>query len=498
MLENVALCEYASGVGYAKLGILLGVMAGVGASAGCGGGTREARDDADATGGSSANAGTGGNGADPSTGGEGGTTGGSSQGGTTSGGTTGTGASDTGGTTTAGGSDTGGTTTAGGSDSGGQGQTGGASAGAAGETNSGGTPTGGISSTGGVTAGTGASAGAAGMGTGGTPTGAWLDVDPAFMDFGTVILGSRAISTFTLTNLGSEVSGAPSLTTDYGGHTVPTPDPVALAGCTEPLPAGDSCEFTITVTPPELGLFQTFVRITAEPGTERFGASRLSLHVVGRASGFEVSPPAHLDLGDVAPNVAVPHTFTITATTAISDLELWTVGDELSIDESVTTCTSSLAAGASCTVGVQFMASTLGWKEGMIGVRAGGSSGEMSAVTFTANVTSASYLVVEPAVPPTFVAFFEETTDPIDFTVTNTGDGASGAITATLVGEASADFAILDSDCESLASQVSCTVSVVCSPPMSASAALREAVLSISDGTSHVAVPLTAEVTFRM
>jgi hypothetical protein len=55
---------------------------------------------------------------------------------------------------------------------------------------------------------------------------------------------------------------------------------------------------------------------------------------------------------------------------------------------------------------------------------------------------------------------------------------------------------IAATDCTVLAPQATCTISVVCSPPMSASAATRHAILSVTDGNTHLAVPLTAEVTF--
>ena len=196
------------------------------------------------------------------------------------------------------------------------------------------------------------------------------------------------------------------------------------------------------------------------------------------------------------PGVPIEHSITVTALIPISDLTVWTVGEELSVNASATTCTETLAAGASCVVAVQFLASNVGWKSGMVGIRAGGDMGHIEAMDITANVTNASDLGIEPEAPLPFVAHFEETTPPVVFTVSNLSDTTSSAITASIVGESASDFAITDTDCSTLAPGETCTVSVVCSPPMSASAATRRAVLSVSDGNTHLSVPLSAEVSF--
>ena len=122
--------------------------------------------------------------------------------------------------------------------------------------------------------------------------------------------------------------------------------------------------------------------------------------------------------------------------------------------------------------------------------------GYLAVVSFTANVSNASDLAIEPNTPQSFVARFEETTPPIVFTVTNLGDTASGTITATIVGDYSWDFAISATDCTTLAPQATCTLSVVCSPGMSASSATRHVILSVTDGNTHLAVPLSAELSF--
>jgi hypothetical protein len=250
---------------------------------------------------------------------------------------------------------------------------------------------------------------------------------------------------------------------------------------------------TVSVTPPELGLFQAYVRITANPGIP----SRLSIYVHGNAIGFKVSSPSSVDFGVLAPGALAQHIVTITALIALSDLEVYTGGEDFSIHASASTCTATLAADASCVVTVDFRAATVGWKDGLVGFKAGGDAGQIVVVKFTANVSAASDLAIEPQAPPTYACVFQQTSPPVVFTVTNLSDAASGTIRSAIVGDDYAgDFAISHTDCTTLAPRAACTISVVCNPGMSASAATRHEILSVTDGNTHLAVPLTGEVSF--
>ena len=480
---------------------------------GCGGSESASDGGAEQMGGSSdAESAAGGSAGSPLEGGA--VTGGTATGGAATGATSGTGAAASGGTRggefSAGGSA--GTLTTGGRETGGAAAggmgTGGAAdgtggmttGGAAGET--GGMATGGMG-TGGAAAGGmgtgGAADGTGGMATGGEggiPSEAHLELDPSTsMDYDAIVLGTTAVATYTVTNRGASTSGIPSISTDFGAVPPGEPNPVIVSGCSDALPPNGSCELTISVTPPELGLLDGFVRITADPATYEHDAPRLSIYVAGWAIGYEVSSPSAFDLGDVPSGIPIERSATITALIALSDLTVWTNSENVAVNESATTCTQTLAAGASCELTIEFLAPSVGWKSDWVGIRAGGDTGQLAGLQFTANVTNANDLALDPNSPQTFVAYYEETTDPIVFTVTNVSETISGTITSTIVAEEGpSDFSIVDSDCTTLAPNETCTISVVCSPQMSASAARREALLSINDGNTHVAVPLMAEV----
>jgi hypothetical protein len=395
--------------------------------------------------------------------------------------------------TGAGGARTGGART-GGTGTGGA-RTGGTEAGGSG---TGGTRTGGTGAGGFGTGGarTGGAGGTTGAGTGGTPAEAFLDLDHTKMDFGSIAPGTTKTETFILTNRGASTSGVPIVTTEGTVYPLGNPNPVTVTGCSAALPPNATCTLTISVTPTKLGLLQATVRITANPGTQERTSSSLSIYVVGSGIGFEISSPSTIDLGDLAPGVVVKQSITVTALIALSDLTVRTAGEEITIDTAATTCTAVLAQGASCVVTVAFNAATVGWKRDMVGLRAGGDMGQSAGTALTANVTKSSDLAIEPQTPPTYTCVIEQTSPPIVFTVTNLGDTTSGTIAATIVGDDPRDFAVADTDCTTLAPWATCTISVVCSPPMSATTATRHAILSVTDGSTHLSIPLSAEVTY--
>jgi hypothetical protein len=331
------------------------------------------------------------------------------------------------------------------------------------------------------------------------PIGAWLEIEDYRWDFGPVILGATSTATFGLANRGTATSGVPRFTVSTGQYPIGTRDPVAFSGCSAALPPGGSCVLTVSVTPPALGFFQADIAVDAEPGTQDPNG-RPGIYITGQAIGFEVSGPSSIDLGDVAPEVPVERRFTVTALVDLSDLGVGTLGDDVAIDRAASTCTPTLAAGASCEVTAVFVTHTIGWKRDLIIFGAGvvGRAGQATRIEITANVTMANNLAVEPKTPLRFFCVLDETSSPVAFTVINLGNTASGPIAAAIVGDDAGDFRISRTDCTSLAARTTCAIWLVCSPPMSASAATRHAVLSVADGSSHVSIPLSAEVSLPL
>jgi hypothetical protein len=140
------------------------------------------------------------------------------------------------------------------------------------------------------------------------------------------------------------------------------------------------------------------------------------------------------------------------------------------------TCTTVLAAGASCTVAVDFVAQTAGVKSDSIVISGGGMT---KIVPITAVAQSPAKLVISPSSPQSFAAPVGQTSSAITFGVANTGDVATGPLIVFIMGANAADFTATTS-CLILAPLASCTVSVAFKP-QAPSGSTEVATLSVTD-----------------
>jgi hypothetical protein len=326
------------------------------------------------------------------------------------------------------------------------------------------------------------------VGTGGSPlvgtggsSGAVLTLDKSTINLGTLDVGGIGIAVVTVTNIGRAASGPITVTASSG---------LTATGCAGILAAGASCTLTIAATATAAGALVGAVAIAASPGT----VSPLTVSVLGTVSSaelFRVSPPT-IDLGNVAVGALVKQTIAVTAKAAIADLVVTTSGADVTIDKVASTCANVLAAGASCMLVVNFVAATAGVKSDSIIVSGGGAAGKVVAVPVTAVAQIPAKLIINPSTPQSFVGVVGQTSSAITFGVANTGDIATGVITATLTGDNAASFAIASSTCLILAPLAACTIGVVYKP-MAVAASPEKATLIVTEsgGGSSVSVALS-------
>jgi hypothetical protein len=312
------------------------------------------------------------------------------------------------------------------------------------------------------------------------PNVAVLAVDRPTVNLGTLDVGATAAGTVTVTNTGNAVSGAVTVTASAG---------VTATGCSGTLAAGKFCTLTITATPTVAGAFSGTVSISANPGT----VPPLVVSVIATATAgnpFSVSPPA-IDLGIVAVGATAQAFITVQATTSLTGLTVSKTGADLKID-AASTCTSMLAAGATCAVVVDFTAAVAGIPTGnAVLVSQGGFS---KSVPVTANVLTPAKLAAAPP-SATLVAAPGGTSTSLDINVGNTGGMTTGQLGIALGGVNAADFRITGDKCSivTLAGGASCAVTVVYAPAAAVVAA-EAATLTITDkgpGASVTTVPLT-------
>jgi hypothetical protein len=286
------------------------------------------------------------------------------------------------------------------------------------------------------------------------PTTAALTIDRSTVNLGALTVGATAVGTVNVTNVGQVPSGAITLTASTG---------VSATGCSGTLAPGYTCVITITLTPAVAAPIDGTVTIAANPGT---GTAPLQVTVIGSVpcEGRDLATPASIELGNVIVGVPAPgQTITITSRCPISDLTVTASGWEVSIDKAASTCPTALAAGASCIVGVSFLATTPGVKSDAVVISAGGAGGMTVSVPITALALMPARLAITPATTQVFVASIGSTSSAITFGVANVGDMATGAISVAITGPAAAEFNAT-STCLILPPLGGCTISVTWKP----------------------------------
>ena len=334
---------------------------------------------------------------------------------------------------------------------------------------------GGIAVVGGITTKpTGGTAGASGgnMGTpdAGPPWGT-LTIDKVSLTFGSVNVGTTsAAQAVTVTNSGSkQVAIMPTITGPMSFSLTDT--------CASVPPAG-SCPILVVFAPAAVGNASGILSISS--------ALAVSLSGTGVPQGsFSTTG---VNFGDrLTTNTPVTGSVTVTATVSVTDLVCTVSGLDLTPDPAKV-CPAVLAAGASCTVGFTFKATTAGSKTDAVVCSAAG-------LTKTAAVTAT---VLDPAklaiIPPkgSFQTQSGIQSPAIVFGVANAGGTATGQISATLTGANADQFAITVSGCLApLAEATDCTVQVVCTPT---SVGTKSATLNVAD-LSGAATAVSATLT---
>ena len=177
-------------------------------------------------------------------------------------------------------------------------------------------------------------------------------VSPSSIDFGTVYLGTITIKTVTVTNLGN----APMTITDpflsrvSGGNS----NEFVMANlCPKPLAAGKSCTIAVSFIAgpfytPQTATIQVLDNAPGSPQTVSLTAT-----VINPQVNFQ---PAILSFGTQPVNSNTTKTVTLTNTgaTALNITNIAITGTSAADFVQASTCPSSLAAGASCTIPVTF------------------------------------------------------------------------------------------------------------------------------------------------
>ena len=307
--------------------------------------------------------------------------------------------------------------------------------------------------------------------------------------YATDVTFAPAALTFTTTEVGS-ISTAQTVTMTYNGSSNALYLGVlAAAGdfgivsntCTGTLYAGQSCTFSVDFMPTADGPRYGSISLPDQYTT-------LSLLLSGNGHGtpsVAVAPSA-LSFGTVAINsTSAPQTVTVanSGTAAIALNPSAITGDFFLAANS---CGTSLAAGSSCTLTVNFTPTAEGMRTGTLTVTDAIGS---HLVSLSGNGTGQAIVTLTPAALNFGSAAVGSTSSTLTVGVNNGGTIAAVLATPTITG----DFALTGSTCgATLPPLASCSLSVVFKPT---SSGVRTGVLSVADALGNHTAALTGNGT---
>jgi len=291
----------------------------------------------------------------------------------------------------------------------------------------------------------------------------------AIVSVGAVDIGKTSFpATVTFTNIGS-VAGALTV--------IPAGSGIAATGCSGSLAAGQSCVLSITASPTSAGPITGSVAVAVANGNTLTIGLTGSASQPGSLANLALSP-TQISLGDVPVGATLQFSVTVTAQSALTGLTVGLQGADLKLD-ATSSCTAALAAGASCTIVVNFSSAVPGSPTSDAVVVSQG--GVTRSVPVAANVLAPPKLVATPTTG-SLVAAPGGSSSPLDINVGNIGGLTTGQLGVALAGANAADFKIVSDTCSSatlLASKF-CTVTVILSPASTPTAA-ETATLTITD-----------------
>ena len=311
-----------------------------------------------------------------------------------------------------------------------------------------------------------------------TGTGSGLALSGS-LSFGADPLKTAITSTVTLTNSGA----ATTLKKVY----VTEATDFAVTGGTCPIAGGSlaskaSCTIIVTFSPQTVGAKKsTLVVPSSDP------SSPLLAQATG--SGTEVKTSASsIAFGSISYGTTATVNLTITNVgTAAFTLSPTVTGTGFSVSSTGKTCTTSVAAGASCVLPIAYTPTAVGSNTGTLTLTTNG--GSSPAIPLTGSATA------DAAVSPASLAFgtiTHATTKVLNVTVTNAGKIANLTVSAGISGTGSADFSVISTGntCTTgLAPGKSCNLPVQFKP---AAAATYSATLTITtNGGANPTVALT-------
>jgi hypothetical protein len=300
----------------------------------------------------------------------------------------------------------------------------------------------------------------------GSPAGVQLSgtgVLPAAITFVPSQISFAAVATGTTASVSVQVESSGGLAATVGSATVS--QGFAVQGsCPASLAPGASCTLTVSFAPQSTGALAGLLTL---PASVAGGSVTAAISADGVLPGALAGSVASLTFpSTVVGSVSAVQTDTFENPGGVA--VALGAPQVSSADYSIraTTCGSSLAAGASCSVSVAFTPTASGDRPGTLTLSTSGAGGVSASVALDGSGLAPAHLVVAPA-SLSFGSWADNTTSPAQ-TLTLSNTGGVGAVLAAPV--LTGQYSISANSCPAtLASGSSCSVSVLFAPTGSGS-----------------------------
>ncbi len=261
------------------------------------------------------------------------------------------------------------------------------------------------------------------------------------------------------------------------GPITATTDFLEQNNCPASLSSGAACTVNVAYAPTAIGARAGMLTM----GTNTAGGQlAVALSGTGTAAGAVVLTPSNLNFGSALVGSHTQPQYLTIANNGVVAVSLGVPSVTGSFVLTATTCTGTLSANASCTVGIAFGPTAEGAALGSFSIT--DDAGTQTAPLLGTGTTGAT-----DNLAPLALTFAPQTVNtastPQQVTLTNNGDTALTLIQASISG----DFAVADLCGASLAPHTTCAVAVTFSPRNVGS---ETGMLTIQDALSTQTVPL--------
>jgi hypothetical protein len=309
---------------------------------------------------------------------------------------------------------------------------------------------------------------------------------------GTGVSQSATLSTpsFTATAVGASSTATATLTnTGVGPLSVTTPAASSVAGtdyafssttCGTSVAAGSSCTVTVQFAPSAVGTRTGTLTVATGAGSQVVNLSGTAQQAVLAFSPTTLPAFGNVQVGQTADSAVV--TLTNSGNVAASSL---VVGTPAGYSLVGSTCTTSLAVGASCSFTVRFAPTAAQAYAGNLTASAAAPSSAAALALSGTGVAQSATLST-----PSFAATAVGSSNTATATLSNTGVGPLSVTVPSAASVTGTDFSFVSTTCgTSVAASGTCTVTVKFSPT---STAARTGTLTVATGAGNQTASLSA------